>query len=155
MRRPPAQRCGARSWSAEDHGSDPAILQRWLANKTPETFRRWLGQRGQSYLLAEEDGAVLAVGGVEDGGEILLNYVSPDARFRGVSRAMLRALEARAAARGAIRCTLASTVTARRFYLEAGYVEDGGASGAFGMQSGFRMTKPLAAGPSQAATVAG
>jgi GNAT superfamily N-acetyltransferase len=85
------------------------------------------------------------VGGVTDAGEIILNYVSPEARFRGVSRALLGALEARAAERGAAHCTLDSTETARRFYLANGYVEDGPPSGKFGMRSGYGMSKPLRA----------
>ena len=47
----------------------------------------------------------------------------PDARFRGVSRALLKALEHRALERGNLKCHLISTETARRFYLAAGYVD--------------------------------
>lgn len=43
--------------------------------------------------MAVEGGMILGVGAVTDKGEITLNYVSPDARFRGVSRALLGALE--------------------------------------------------------------
>lgn len=76
-------------------------------------------------------------------GEITLNYVSPEARFRGVSRALLAALEARALASGNSRCRLESTETARRFYLSNGYVDEGAPSRKFGMASGYRMSKPL------------
>src|SRR5260370_11974189 len=99
-----------------DHRNDPAILKRWLANKTPEIVASWIAQPGSSLLVAVEEKTILAVGAVSDTGEISLNYVSPDARFRGVSRAILRALETRAVARGNARCTLLSSETARRFY---------------------------------------
>ncbi len=82
-----------------DHRNDPAILERWLANKTPEIVASWIAQPGSSLLVAVEEKTILAVGAVSDTGEISLNYVSPDARFRGVSRAILRALETRAVAR--------------------------------------------------------
>jgi GNAT superfamily N-acetyltransferase len=72
------------------------------------------------------------------------NYVSPDARFRGVSRAMLAALEARAMERGNARCTLVSTETARRLYLSAGYTEDGPGQRKQGSAGSFPMSKPLA-----------
>jgi GNAT superfamily N-acetyltransferase len=108
-----------------DHADDPAILDRWLANKKPEITRGWIESPTGSMLLAVEGDSVLAVGGVTDAGEITLNYVSPDARFRGVSKALLRALEARAIERGCSRCTLLSTQTAYRFYLAAGYADDG------------------------------
>jgi GNAT superfamily N-acetyltransferase len=128
---------------AADHRNDPAILGRWLGNKTPENFVSWVTQPDNSLLVAVEDGSILAVGSVTDAGRITLNYVSPDARFRGVSRALLGALEARAAARGNIRCTLSSTATARCFYLANGYVEDGPPGGEFGTSSGYPMSKPL------------
>jgi Acetyltransferase (GNAT) domain len=46
-----------------------------------------------SLLVAVEHGTILAVGGVSEAGHITLNYVSPDARFRGVSRALVAALD--------------------------------------------------------------
>lgn len=108
-----------------DHRNDPAILNRWLANKKPEITAAWIAQPDASMLLAIEGDAVLAVGGVTDAGEITLNYVSPDARFHGVSKALLAALEARAKERGHRSCVLLSTQTAYRFYLAAGYADDG------------------------------
>jgi GNAT superfamily N-acetyltransferase len=126
-----------------DHNNDPQILGSWLANKKPEIFRSWLQQASQSYLVAVEDGRIVCVGGVTDGGLITLNYVSPDARFRGVSRAMVSALERRARDRGTLECMLASTATARRFYLARGYVETGPPDRKFGTESGFPMRKAL------------
>lgn len=111
--------------------------------KTIEYFVTWAEQPDNSLLVAVEGGQILAVGSVTDAGTIGLNYVSPDARFRGVSRALLHALELRAAERGNTRCTLISTETARRFYLSNGYFETGAQSGAFGTGSGFPMSKPL------------
>ena len=128
-----------------DHRNDPAILERWLANKTPEIVASWIAQPAISMLVAVEGGIILAVGAVTNAGEITLNYVSPDARFRGVSRAMLGALEARAAERGNTRCTLISTATARRFYHAAGYVEDGPPQGKFGTTGSYPMLKRLVA----------
>src|SRR5213082_1020272 len=72
-----------------DHHDDPAILERWLANKTPEIIASWIAQAASSMLVAVEAGVILAAGAVTDAGEVRLNYVSPDGRFRGVSRAML------------------------------------------------------------------
>jgi GNAT superfamily N-acetyltransferase len=138
LRRSIAELCGA------DHGDDPAILARWLANKTADTVSVWVGRPDASMLVAVESGAIVAVGMVTDAGEVLLNYVSPNARFRGVSRTLLAALEARAAERGAVECRLESTETAHRFYRANGYADDGAPTGKFGMASGFRMAKSLA-----------
>jgi GNAT superfamily N-acetyltransferase len=126
-----------------DHRNDEATLKRWLSNKTPEAFVSWIRQPDNSLLVAVEGSDILAVGSVTDAGQITLNYVSPDARFRGISRALLHALEARAVERGSTRCTLTSTETARRFYRANGYVEDGLPVGHFGTSSGYQMSKLL------------
>src|SRR6266481_258332 len=128
---------------AADHGNDPVILAQWLSNKTPEIVASWITMPNNSVLVAVEDDAILAVGAVTDAGRVTLNYVSPDARFRGVSRALLRALEARAIERGSVRCTLISTETARQFYLANGYVIDGSPVRKHGA-GGYPMSKPLA-----------
>ena len=137
MRRSIAELCFA------DHHDDPDILRQWLANKTPEIVGSWIGNPANSTLVATEAGVVLAVGLVRGLGEIELNYVSPDARFRGVSRLMMKALEARAIEKGALRCTLVSTETARRFYDAIGYVEDGPPIGKFGTTGSYPMSKQL------------
>jgi GNAT superfamily N-acetyltransferase len=103
----------------------------------------WITQPDNSLLVAAEGGNILAVGSITDAGQITLNYVSPDARFRGVSHALLGALEARAVERGNSRCTLTSTETARRFYWANGYVEDGEPVCNFGTSSGYPMSKVL------------
>jgi GNAT superfamily N-acetyltransferase len=137
MRRSIAELCAA------DHRNDEAILTRWLGNKTPEVFASWLRRPDNSLFVAVEANRILAVGSVTDAGEINLDYVSPDARFRGVSRALLATLEARVAERGNTRCTLTSTETARRFYLASGYAESGSPLGIFGTSFGYPMSKIL------------
>jgi ribosomal protein S18 acetylase RimI-like enzyme len=126
-----------------DHRNDPAVLAQWLGNKTPGTVAAWITRPDNSVLVAVEDGAIHAVGAVTDGGEITLNYVSPDMRFRGITRAMLKALEVRAMQRGNLCCTLTSTETAWRFYRSAGYTEAGSPLGLFGTEAGYPMSKRL------------
>ena len=126
-----------------DHENDVEILARWLDNKTSANVAAWIARKDASMLLAIDGGVIVAVGMVTDAGEIILNYVSPDARFRGVSRTLLAALEIRAAERGAGQCRLESTETAHRFYRANGYVEVGPPTGKFGMSSGYRMAKSL------------
>jgi GNAT superfamily N-acetyltransferase len=128
---------------AADHHNDPAILRRWLANKTPENVAAWSADPEASLLLAVEDDVVLAVGAVSNDGEITMNYVSPAARFRGVSSALLGALEARAKKRGNTSCNLFSTETAHRFYLDRGYVGAGVPQGKFGTSSSYPMWKKI------------
>ena len=125
-----------------DHGNDAAVLQRWLSNKTPEIFRSWI-RPANSLRVAVENGKILAVGCVTSNGQITLNYVSPDARFRGVSTALLVDLEGRATEQGNEMCRLESTETARRFYLARGYAEEGPAGRKFGTISGYPMSKRI------------
>jgi len=128
-----------------DHRNDPAILGAWLANKTPAIVATWIAQKKNSVLLAVEGDAILAVGSVTDAGEITLNYVAPAARFRGVSRALMKALEARARQRGNKRCTLTSSETAHRFYQTLGYIDDGSPTAKFGTRGGYAMSKQIVA----------
>lgn len=109
----------------DDHHDDPAVLGQWLANKTPENIAIWLESPDYHYLVAAEKDEILGVGCVSNTGEIMLNYVSPDARFRGVSRAMVEQLEHIAKNLGNEVCVLESTGTARRLYLSIGYVQNG------------------------------
>jgi hypothetical protein len=55
----------------------------------------------------------------------------------------MQALEARATKRGNLRCYLTSTITARRFYLGRGYVEDKVIPGKFGCGESYLMSKTL------------
>jgi GNAT superfamily N-acetyltransferase len=87
-----------------DHQCDLGTLARWLVNKTPAHMRQWIGTH--HVLVAEDEGAIRGVASMSASGNILLNYVSPDARFRGVSKALIRAVEARAAGLGLFLLTL-------------------------------------------------
>ena len=138
MRRSIAELCGA------DHHDDPAILQRWLANKTPQHWAEWLAYEPNTVLVAVDNETVLAVGVVRNDGEITCNYVSPEARFRGVSKAMLARLEAIAQEFGNDSCNLISTETARRFYISCGYAEVGVLEGKFGTTGSYPMLKRFA-----------
>ncbi len=126
-----------------DHRSDPDILRRWLGNKTLDHFAAWLADPGISILLAVEGDALLAVGSVRNDGEILLNYVSPKARFRGASTVLLQALERRAAEHGNSQCKLVSTETAHRFYRARGYADTGAPERRFGTSSSYPMSKNI------------
>ena len=120
------------------HAGDAERIARWLANKTPEHFRNWLGS--SHILLASECTAVLGVAAMTDTGTVTLNYVSPDARFRGVSKALLAALEDRARQLGLDRVTLESTLTAHRFYRTAGFLDHAPST----TEPGLWMSKTLA-----------
>ena len=128
---------------AADHGNDPAILGRWLSNKTPENVAAWTKDASHSLLVAIEGKRIVAVGSVRESGDITMNYVAPTARFHGVSTALVAALETRAAERGNARSCLLSTETAHSFYLARGYSDDGPPVGKFGSRGGYPMSKQI------------
>ena len=126
-----------------DHGNDPQLLACWLANRTPGNVRTWIEGPGR-FVVAEERGRIVGVGGASVSGEIVLNYVLPEDRFRGVSKAVLISLETHLRAQGLLRSTLFSTRTAHEFYRAMGYVDTGRPHVEDGLTA-FRMFKDLSA----------
>lgn len=129
-----------------DHRNDPEAIDRWLANKTPEQVGHMISAGGM--FVAIESDRIVAVGAVDpvdsetNTGRISLNYVAPDHRFKGVSRALLSAMEQTLASAGARVGLVTSTATARRFYRSAGWIDAGpGKPGRWIV--GFPMTKAL------------
>jgi len=106
-----------------DHNGNAAKLADWLSNKTPENVAAWISHPQSLVFVAVEGETILGVAAMTTAGEITLNYVSPDARFRGVSKALIDRLEAKARELGLNRCAVISTETAREFYLSRGYQE--------------------------------
>jgi GNAT superfamily N-acetyltransferase len=105
--------------------------------------RSWIANPNIHVVIAIEGAAIIGVGAVTSSGEIILNYVSPAARFRGISKAILSWLEAKALELGNARCVLKSTETARRFYLTSGYVQQGSPTGSFARITCYPMEKQL------------
>ena len=138
-------RASIRELCTADHGRDPAAIARWLANKTADQFRAWVEAPGW-VVAAERSGQLVGIGQAIPSGQITLNYVLPEARFSGVSRSVLRTLEEHIRLAGCVRATLASTRTARRFYLRAGYQAAGKPFDAGGKVA-FPMTKKLRDAP--------
>lgn len=109
----------------EDHRGDSTVLECWLENKTAANFEARIASDQNVALVAEQEGQIVGFGLMDVTGLIALLYVSPGARFRGVSKALLAALEAEALAAGVRETKLESTNTALRFYTRAGYSTNG------------------------------
>lgn len=110
-----------RALCVADHRNDPAEIDSWLANKTEMSWQAWVAREDAIVLVAERDQTLVGVGMATLGGEIVLNYVDPDARFCGVSKAILSGLENALRSHGARRCRVESTITARPFYESCGF----------------------------------
>ncbi|WIY52795.1 GNAT family N-acetyltransferase [Devosia sp. YIM 151766] len=125
-----------------DHRNEPEALAAWTANKSVNGVASMLENAKLRLFVAERNGEVLAVGGVTLDGEVALNYVAPQARFGGISKAMLVRLEAELVALGFAEAQLESTATARRFYQAAGWLADGPQASGRGV-NGYPMRKQL------------
>lgn len=123
---------------APDHGDDPETVSRWVGNQSVETFRQLLARPDVTLLVVECEGVVVAVGGI-NGDRVTLNYVHPDYRFRGISKALMAALESEMAASGVVRGRLDSTATARDFYRGIGWIDEAGGT----PDAGYPMSKAL------------
>jgi GNAT superfamily N-acetyltransferase len=128
---------------AADHRDDPALVARWTANKSVAGVEKMLASEGVTLLVAERDGTIAAVGAIIEPDTIGLNYVDPDHRFAGVSKALLEAMEGELRARGIREARLHSTRTAHEFYLGAGWEDSGPPEDGFGMRD-YPMRKTLA-----------
>lgn len=125
-----------------DHRNDSAILEAWLANKTPETVRSWLTSSGGFSVVAEVDGHVVGVARVGANHKVALCYAVPEVLHKGVGKALLAALETEARANNVPALELTSTRTAHAFYLRNGFQDTGTNQSMFGL-TGIGMRKEL------------
>jgi N-acetylglutamate synthase-like GNAT family acetyltransferase len=107
-----------------DHGGDPSAIETWTANKTPASWLTWLEAHSFFYVV-EDIGRLVGVCLLSRTGEILLNYVLSDLRFCGISKLMLREVEATGRRQGMSLLRVRTTRTAHRFYAAAEFVEVG------------------------------
>ena len=120
---------------AEDHRNDPAILAAWLGNKTPENVASWFECTSHHSIVACTGEHVVGVAIMTRQGKILLFYVSPEMRGTGTAKALLHALEAQAREWGLRSVQVASTLSARDFYLRNGFELCGPTRTAFGTEA--------------------
>ena len=129
-----------------DHHGDSETLSKWLANKTPANFARWIASEEHIAVVAEIDGALVGFGLLNLQGRITLLYVAPDARFRGVSKGLLASLENEAIARGLRELKLESSLTALQFYSRCGYTSSGPSTNGFGVTTCYPMSRLVVTG---------
>ena len=97
----------------EDHAGDHATIDKWLENKTEDEIRNWLACQDRAIYLAYAENTIAAAGCHNTRGIVLMNYIAPSHRMRGISSAMLAHLEDRMRKSGLSESRLVSTATAR------------------------------------------
>ncbi len=105
-----------------DHKNEPGEVSGWLANKTTDTFLKWLGDPDLVMRVAVRDGEIVGVGSCHIASRsVVLLYVAPEHRFGGVSSLLLSDLEEVLKRHGRGQIRLESTVTALAFYKARGW----------------------------------
>lgn len=127
-----------------DHQNDGETLGAWLSNKTPEHFARWLADRSGHLVVASSGAERCGVGSIHESGDIRLCYVRVGWQRRGVGRALMEALEAKARSWGLAEVRLSSSSAARPFYEQQAYRANGEALPAFGVLRSYPYVKSLA-----------
>lgn len=120
------------------------MLADWLANKTEANFESWIRSARHIAVVAAGVSEIIGFALLSRDGQLALLYVSPDARFQGVSKAMLATLEREAISAGIRELSLNSTSTAKSFYLARGYTLAGESILGFGGAESHPMSKRLA-----------
>ncbi len=128
----------------EDHRNEPGVLLNWLQNKTPENVARWFANHESFSLVATISGEVTGVGLLTASGEVALCYVLPEARFKGIGKALFDAMELHAMKIQLSEIHLSSTSAAKTFYLSRGFVPSGESEIESGVRA-FPMTKRIVA----------
>jgi GNAT superfamily N-acetyltransferase len=123
-----------------DHQNDPAKLEPWLANKTADQVRDWIARDDLVIRVAILNAAPAGFGLAARSGDIRLMYTAPEARFQGVSTALLAHMESDLHALEIATATLTSTGTAHTFYKSRGWFDRGAPEIDNGM-TGFPMAK--------------
>ncbi|MCF3936761.1 GNAT family N-acetyltransferase [Acuticoccus sp. M5D2P5] len=125
-----------------DHENRRDLIERWSGNKTHEQAIAWI-QDPKTIVLVSRAGSEIAAVGACGEGRILLNYVAPEHRFEGHSKALLRRMEEILRQKGTTCARLTSTITAHRFYSAAGWHDEGQPETSDGDLVGYPMAKDL------------
>lgn len=125
-----------------DHGGDAATIGTWLENKTEAHLQDWLARPEMAVFVMDTGRGLAAAGCHNERGIILMNYIAPAHRFRGISSIMLAHLEDRMRDDGMSESRLVSTKTARGFYERRGWQAYGEVTPCMGV-TGQPMRKRL------------
>ena len=131
LRRSITECCGV------DHKNDPAILDAWLGNKTPQMVANWFSSPTNFSLVALSEGIVVGVALLTGAGKLALCYLLPEARGQGVGKALLARVEEQACGWGVKALQLHSTAAGQGFFARSGYVEAGKVRSPYGVETVF------------------
>ena len=105
-----------RTTNAKDY--DPDIIGRIAENFSPLRVQALLGKR--DVVVALLGPRVVGTAGL-DGDVIRTVFVAPDVQGQGVGRRLMHELERRARAKGIVKLSVPSSITAEAFYAKLGF----------------------------------
>jgi GNAT superfamily N-acetyltransferase len=120
-----------------DHKNDPAVLEAWLGNKTPDMVASWFASASNFAIVAVQGGEVLGVALLTRAGKVALCYLLPEVRGRGIGKALLERIEVQAAEWQIKALQLHSTASAERFFADHGYLASGTVRSPYGVDTTF------------------
>jgi GNAT superfamily N-acetyltransferase len=120
-----------------DHQNDPAILEAWLGNKTPEMVASWFASPTNYSIVALDGGNVVGVALLTGAGKLALCYLVPEARRKGLGKALLRHVEDQACSWGVKALQLHSTASGEEFFARQGYLRSGNVRSPYGVETVF------------------
>lgn len=106
-----------------DHRGDSEELQEWLANKTVQNCKAWVGNERNNAFVAESNGKIVGVSSISHDGYVFLCYVLPEVKGQGYGGQLLKTAEASILKMGVGSFSLESTITAQGFYEHHGYTK--------------------------------
>ncbi len=135
LRRSISECCGA------DHGNQPAILQNWLGNKTPDNVASWIASPSNHTLVAMRDGQLVGIALLTQAGKLSLCYVLPESLHMGIGKKLLLGLEGQARNWGISVLRLHGTSSARDFFARNGFILAGKEKSCYGVECDFFWKK--------------
>jgi GNAT superfamily N-acetyltransferase len=119
---------------APDHLRQPAVLDSWLGNKTPQTVATWFSAPSNHALVAERGGELAGLALLTQAGKLALCYVLPEALGGGIGTALLGAIEQQARAWNISKLHLHSPASASGFFERHGYANAGKEKVCYGLE---------------------
>jgi len=121
--------------------NDQSVIDDWLENKTETNVKKWIQSVNSYSVVCTNDDLIVGFGLITLEGEVLLNYLVPEALHKGNGKLMLEAMEQRIILEGIKEIYTVSSITAKPFYERNGYTENGAPLLVGNIQGDFPLIK--------------
>ena len=124
--------------------NNQSVIDEWLSNKTKGNVKSWIqSESTYSIVCTDERDIIVGFGLITLTGKILLNYLVPEALYKGNGKLMLQHMEKFALQAGLTQIYATSSITAKPFYERNGFIENGTPQLVGGIEGDFPLMKKL------------